>query len=522
MGTISRRSTLHLVSWLGAVAGLALLGCSPNTPHPLAPTALPQSLATLPGVAVDVTLTATTDINGHSYTWAVVTPPGHGTLSGTAPALRYTPAAGYVGPDSFTFTADTGEVISAPATISIHMLPTTGPVVPGGEVLDLIMARSLSGQPLGGASLAIAKDGKLVYARGFGYADETGALFEPDSLVRSAGSFAFPAMEVLRLADAGLVSLDAKLIGSAADHGILYDDFTLPAGADVRLRDITLRHLLQWTSGLTDQARAGPLHPPTVAAALGVASPPSCRQVFGYSLRLPLEFAPGTSHGLPWLHNCVFGLVVEKVTGQDVQTAIRASLATMGIHDVRLGGTRRADRVLAAPGEVAYFDSGLAPSIFSSDAGASVPSAYGGYAVSTFSTFLASSVDLVRYMERLQGRDGAPPVLSPSTLIELTTPGVASGTAGEWTQTWGNLEFAVLVNPAGQRTWGDGMVMGGFFSEMASHSDGWSFAWQYNSRAGDKDPLFEILTALGAGFTGSATDLYLAYPSPALPPYTGQ
>jgi CubicO group peptidase (beta-lactamase class C family) len=470
---------------------------------------------------VDIGLSATNP-SGGTLTFTVASPPAHGTLSGTGNPLHYTPASRYVGPDSFTFTVADGVATSTPALVSIQMLPTTGPVVPGGEVLDLIMARSLSGQPLGGASLAIARNGKLVYARGFGYADETGALFEPDSLVRSTGSFAFPAMEVLRLADAGQVSLDAKLIGSAADHGILYDDFTLPAGADVRLRDITLRHLLGSSSGLTDQANMKPLYAPTVAAALGVASPPSCRQVFGYSLRLPLEFAPGTSHGSPWLHNCALGLVLEKVTGQDVQTAVRATLATMGIHDVRLGGTRRADRVLAAPGEVAYFDSGLAPSIFSSDAGASVPTPYGGYAVATNQTFLASSVDLVRYLERLQGRDGAAPVLSPATLIDLSTPMFATGTAGEWTQTWGTLEFAVLVNPAGQRLWGEGMVMGGFFSEMASHSDGWSMAWQYNSTAGDKDPLVEIVTALGAGFTGSATDLYPSYPSPALPPYTGQ
>jgi hypothetical protein len=66
------------------------------------------------------------------------------------------------------------------------------------------------------------------------------------------------------------------------------------------------------------------------------------------------------------------------------------------------------------------------------------------------------------------------------------------------------------------------MVWPGVFSETGSHSDGWSLAFQYNSRADLKDPLLEILAALGAGFTGSATDLYPSYPSPALPPYTGQ
>ena len=49
----------------------------------------------------------------------MATNPAHGTLSGTAPNLTYTPAADYNGPDSFTFSASDGQATSAPATVSI-------------------------------------------------------------------------------------------------------------------------------------------------------------------------------------------------------------------------------------------------------------------------------------------------------------------------------------------------------------------------------------------------------------------
>ena len=60
-------------------------------------------------------------------TYSVASGPGHGALSGTAPNLTYTPAAGYSGADSFTFVANDGQASSAPATVSITV-SSSGPV----------------------------------------------------------------------------------------------------------------------------------------------------------------------------------------------------------------------------------------------------------------------------------------------------------------------------------------------------------------------------------------------------------
>src|SRR2546425_88550 len=62
------------------------------------------------------------DVDGDPLTYAVVTAPTHGALSGVAPNLTYPPAAGYFGPDSFTFKANDGTVDSAAATVSLTVV----------------------------------------------------------------------------------------------------------------------------------------------------------------------------------------------------------------------------------------------------------------------------------------------------------------------------------------------------------------------------------------------------------------
>src|SRR4030095_13880342 len=82
------------------------------------PVANSESVATDEDTAKTITLAAT-DAEGSTLTYTVVTGPAHGTLSGTAPAVTYTPAANYNGPDSCTFTANDGTADSNVATVTI-------------------------------------------------------------------------------------------------------------------------------------------------------------------------------------------------------------------------------------------------------------------------------------------------------------------------------------------------------------------------------------------------------------------
>jgi len=83
-----------------------------------APAASSQSVALAEDASAPVTLTAS-DPDGDPIHFTIVTPPSHGTLTGTAPALTYVPAPNFHGLDTFTFAANDGTDQSAPATVAL-------------------------------------------------------------------------------------------------------------------------------------------------------------------------------------------------------------------------------------------------------------------------------------------------------------------------------------------------------------------------------------------------------------------
>src|SRR5439155_704471 len=101
-----------------AVATVSITVTPVNDP----PVANNQSVTTPEDTPKTITLTGS-DLDGDSLTFSIVTQPAHGTLSGTAPNLTYTPATNYIGPDSFTFKVNDGKVDSAVATVSITVTP---------------------------------------------------------------------------------------------------------------------------------------------------------------------------------------------------------------------------------------------------------------------------------------------------------------------------------------------------------------------------------------------------------------
>ncbi len=88
------------------------------------PTADSQSVATDEDTALGMTLTGS-DVEGSTLTFMVVSDPDHGTLSGTAPNLIYTPDDDFNGTDGFSFTVNDGEDESAPAAVTITVMRST-------------------------------------------------------------------------------------------------------------------------------------------------------------------------------------------------------------------------------------------------------------------------------------------------------------------------------------------------------------------------------------------------------------
>ena len=116
-----------------------------------APTADSQNLSVAVGEAKDIGLTAK-DPENAKLTYTILTQPANGTLTGTPPALKYTPKTGFTGADSFTFKVNDGSLDSALATISISVSEAGAQINLNNRGLALV--NDAAGKPLVGATYA--------------------------------------------------------------------------------------------------------------------------------------------------------------------------------------------------------------------------------------------------------------------------------------------------------------------------------------------------------------------------------
>jgi subtilase family serine protease len=128
---------------------------------PSPPLAMAQSVTTTANTPKAITLTATPGTPGDTLTYVIVTNPAHGTLSGTVPNVTYTPATGYLGPDSFSFDVTENGVASNTATVSITVAAAPPPPVANNQSLSTnknsAIAITLTGTPgTSGDTLAFA------------------------------------------------------------------------------------------------------------------------------------------------------------------------------------------------------------------------------------------------------------------------------------------------------------------------------------------------------------------------------
>ena len=129
----------------------------------------------------------------------------------------------------------------------------TGSALPGLEPFDQAMEDLLRKWEIPGASLAVARDGRLLLARGYGFADRDRKLpVLADSVFRMGSiSKTITAVAILRLVEDGRLGLDDKVLPLLGEFGPRADVMT-----DQRVRDITIRQLLQHTGGF-DRKKSG-------------------------------------------------------------------------------------------------------------------------------------------------------------------------------------------------------------------------------------------------------------------------
>jgi PKD repeat protein len=160
------------------------------------PVAADQAVTTDEDTAVAVTLLAA-DVDGDVLSYVLGTPPVHGTLTGTAPALTYVPAANEHGPDSFTFSVNDGSAVSHLATVTISVTPVNdAPVAPS------VALQVAQGQPSPVSIAATDVDGDaLTYT--IVSPPEHGALSgtAPDLIYTPAANYAGPDAVTFKASD---------------------------------------------------------------------------------------------------------------------------------------------------------------------------------------------------------------------------------------------------------------------------------------------------------------------------------
>lgn len=178
-----------------------------------------------------------------------------------------------------------------------------------GAFLDGVMPAQLERGDIAGAVVAVVKDGKVIFAKGYGYADvEARKPVSPDNTLFRPGSISklFTWTAVMQLVEQGKLDLDRDVND--------YLDFKVPATYP---QPITLRNIMTHTSGFAETAKdlfvkdAGSMKPLNVYL----------------EEHMPNRiFPPGTTPAYSNYATSMAGYIVQRVSGRPFDEYIAANI----------------------------------------------------------------------------------------------------------------------------------------------------------------------------------------------------
>jgi CubicO group peptidase (beta-lactamase class C family) len=362
----------------------------------------------------------------------------------------------------------------------------TGREVPELASFDRIVPNLMAKWQLPGGSVAVVKDGRLVLARGYGWADrESHQPVEPGSLFRIASlSKSLTAAAILKLAEEGRLRLDDKafeLLNLAPRPG---------ARMNPALQRITIRQLLQHTGGWDRDKSFDPMFQSReIAATMGAPPPANAETIVRYMLEKPLQFTPGTRYAYSNFGYCVLGRVIEKITGERYEDFVKTHiLRPAGVTSMRIGHSLLPGR---APREVRYYGFpgiGLAQSVFANGP-ARVPWPYGGWSIEAMDAhggWIASATDMARFIDAVDGRNHHPQILRPASIQQMIARPVPPPWKGS--DNWYGMGWQ--VRPAeGDANWWHAGSLDGTTTLMVRAYNGLTWVALFNSRPKDSDRL---------------------------------
>jgi CubicO group peptidase (beta-lactamase class C family) len=370
------------------------------------------------------------------------------------------------------------------ADVAPPRTPITGRAHPDLTAFDELMTGFVQEHEVPGASLAVARHGRLVYARGFGHADvERRRPVEPADLFRIASvSKPLTATAVLQLIEERKLGLDTRA----------FDVLKYPPHphrgrkADPRLGDITVQHLLQHTAGWDRDVSFDPIdRVADIAEAMHVPLPIGPETIIRFMIGLPLDFAPGERYAYSNLGYLVLGRLVAALGGGEYEARVRERvLRPLGLTGPRLG---RSAVDAGAESEVHYYDrrARTVPAVAGPRIGARVPIPYGGLNIEGFEAhggWIASAIDLVRFACAFDDPARSPLLGAESVGMMFARPDGRAGHEADGTATPTYYGCGWSVRPIGSRglnTWHVGHFIG-TSSLLVRRWDGLDWAVLFN------------------------------------------
>lgn len=215
---------------------------------------------------------------------------------------------------------------------------------------------------LPGLSIAVMRNDKLVYAAGFGVADQsTGMPVSPRHRFRIASvSKPITHVAVVNLANNSSLDLNDEVFG---DNSILGDTYATPSG-NQDIEDITVDHLIRHRAGFRRLDNNGNASDPMFAYTGTDHAGLINWALENYRLRYTPGTSPSNLTGQDMYSNfgyCLLGRVIEEQSGKSYEAYVRdAILKPAGAGDIVIGGDKQADR---RPDEVVYYGGGAYSSV---------------------------------------------------------------------------------------------------------------------------------------------------------------
>lgn len=285
--------------------------------------------------------------------------------------------------------------------------------------MDRKVERYMSQWALKGASLTIMRNDSLLYAKGYGWADqEEDKRMEPSNILRMASvSKLITAVGIMVLQDRDSLSIKDTVFGP---RGILNDSLFNSVIKDKNHHKITVEHLLRHQGGFY---RDPLFSSRDVKNQMGLDCPPTKEDFFKLVLSHRLRFMPGDWEKYSNFGYLLLSEIIEKVSGKPYEQFIREDvLFPAGCFDMHIAGSYYSDkrdnevRYYAHEGEGKFIEE-------YTGSGLMVERCYGGNNIPVLSgagAWCGSPAEIARLVASIDGRPEVKDIISPEAVAQMT------------------------------------------------------------------------------------------------------